>query len=568
MNAELLATSIAHQLDVPHLLARILVARGCMSVAQAYERLHSSPSHVLNPLSEEFPMHGMKEALEWIDQAKKSGEKLCIFGDYDMDGLTGTALLKRGLSEIGIDASWHLPCRFGTGSGYGLSKDIVDQMLAEGVKYLLTVDTGITANAEIEYAKSQGMLVMVIDHHEPSGDGLPPSDVLLDPCQEECRYPNKSLCGAGVSYKFIDALLKKEGKGSAEKYLDLVALGTLADLVEMTPENRYLTRRGLSMLLNSKWPGVRELCRRQLESSPCVGGQDVLFRIAPIMNAPGRMDKPDAALELLLCDKVSDASAILSRLSKYNDLRKKTEAELSMAAIAWVKERYGEEIPRVLVVDGKSWHPGVIGIVSAKVAQTFNRPAAVLTVENGIAQASARAVPGFNWHKALFEVRDLFLRWGGHANAAGFSLKEDDIPELRERLQKLADDQNYQADGEAKEEESERIPAALNEITPNFMAAVQELEPFGGKNPYPILFAENVQVEKLRELRGGHLQLKLSQSGSPVFPAIAFGMADAKKLIDRERKKVSVAFEPIWNVYNGSKSIQLLIKAICENPAH
>ena len=562
MNAELLANSIAHKLSIPHLIARILVARGCESVSKAYARVHSTREDVLNPLDSKQPMCGMDAALAWIIQAKHSGEELCIFGDYDMDGLTGTAVLKRGLSEIGIDASWHLPCRFGMGSGYGLSTDVVDQMLAENVRYLLTVDTGITANAEIEYAKSKGMRVMIIDHHEPSGDGLPPSDVLLDPCQDDCLYPNKSLCGVGVSYKFIDTLFQKEGKGSADKYLDLVALGTLADLVEMTPENRYLTRSGLSRLLTSAWPGVRELCRRQLENAPYVGGQDVLFRIAPLMNAPGRMDKPDVALELLLCDDAAKASALLDNLSKYNDLRKKTEADISKAAIDWVNDRYGEKLPHVLVVDGKSWHPGVIGIVAAKVAQTFNRPSAVLTVENGIAQASARAIPGFNWHKALFEVRDLFLRWGGHANAAGFSLKEEDIPVLRERLQRWAEDQNAAAFGEPVEENSERIPAALNEITPDLMNALQNLEPFGGKNPYPILFTENVQVEKLRELRGGHLQLKLSQSGSPQFAAIAFGMANAKKIIEAKHKKISIAFEPVWNVFAGRKSIQLLIKSI------
>ena len=561
MNAELLATSIAHRLEIPHLLARILVAKGCSSVAEAYGKIHCVSTHVLDPLSPKAPMRGMAESLDWILQARKSGEKLCIFGDYDMDGLTGTAILKRGLSEIGVDASCRLPCRLGSGSGYGLSVETVGQMLADGVKYLLTVDTGITANTEIEYAKSKGMRVMVIDHHEPSGDGLPPCDVLLDPCQDGCLYPNKSLCGAGVSYKFIDTLFKKEHKGSAEKYLDLVALGTLADLVEMTPENRYLTRRGLSMLLESHWPGVRELCRRQLENSPYVGGQDVLFRIAPLMNAPGRMDKPDAALDILLCDKASDAPALLGRLFKYNELRKKTEADISRVAIDLVKERYGDEIPRVLVVEGKSWHPGVIGIVAAKIAQTFNRPSAVLSLENGIAQASARAVPGFNWHKALFDVRDLFLRWGGHANAAGFSIHEENIPVLRDRLQDLAVEQNYPGDESIHEEIPDYVPAALNEITPRFMQALQDLEPFGGKNPYPVLYAENVRVERLRELRGGHLQLKLSQSGSSQFSAIAFGMADAKRQIEKSRKTVSLFFEPVWNVYNGQRTIQLLVKS-------
>lgn len=561
MNAELLASSISCELRIPHLVARILIAKGCSSVGEAYARMHSTASQVLDPITGKSPMRGMAEALDWIEDAKRSGEKLCIFGDYDMDGLTGTTLLKRGLSEIGICADWKLPCRLGSGSGYGLSKEAIDRMLADGVKYLLTVDTGITANAEIEYAKSKSMRTMVIDHHEPSGDGLPPCDVLLDPCQDLCEYPNKSLCGAGVSYKFIDALLKKEGKGSAEKYLDLVALGTLADLVEMTPENRYLTRRGLSILKESCWPGVRELCKRQLDATPYVGGQDVLFRIAPLMNAPGRMDKPDAALELLLCDSESEAPELLNRLYKYNDLRKKTEADISNSAIELVENRYGEKIPSVLVVEGNAWHPGVIGIVAAKVAQTFNRPTAILTVENGVAQASARAVPGFNWHKALFNVRDLFIRWGGHANAAGFSLRESDIAELNERLQLEADAQHYPC-AEICDERPSGVLAALNEITPRFMQCLQDLEPFGGKNPYPVLRAENVRIEQLREIRGGHLQLKISQKGSPTFPAIAFGMAKSKPDLLTRRQSFALEFEPTWNVYNGRKSIQLLVKKL------
>lgn len=563
MNGELIADMLASELKVPHLIARILVKRGCTSVSSAYALIHCDASHQLDPLDSLCPMCGMREALEWIEKARDSKAKLCIFGDYDMDGMTATALLKRGLAEIGIDASWHLPCRSGTGAGYGLSLEMVNSMLSEGVTHLLTVDTGITSNNEIAYANEKGMHVMVVDHHQPSGDGLPPSDVLLDPCQNACLYPNKSLCGAGVSYKLISTLFAKEGKGSAEKYLDLVALGTLADLVEMTPENRYMTRTGLSMLKNSRWPGIRELCRRQLENSDHVGGQDVLFRIAPLMNAPGRMDKPDAALDLLLCDNAAKAPELLSQLYKYNDLRKKKEADISDVAIALVKKRYGSELPRVLVVEGYSWHSGVIGIVSAKLAQIFNRPAAVLTIENGIAQASARAVPGFNWHKALFECRDLFLRWGGHANAAGFSLKESDIGILRERLQKLAEEQNYECSTAREKGEEDYLPAALNEVDEPFMNALQMLEPFGGKYPYPVLHATDVKVKKLRELHGGHLQLEVCQNGGRSFAAIAFGMPKLKKHIENDlHKQISFSFEPLWNVYNGRRNIQLLVKSV------
>ncbi len=552
---ELLASTIATDLKVPHLIARLLVSRGCCSVPDAYAQLHCDSSCLHDP----FLMRGMDAAVEWVLSARQPGVSLCIFGDYDMDGMTATALLKRGFAEMGIDAAWRLPCRFA--SGYGLSQIIVDELLAQGVTHLVTVDTGITSNGEIAYAKSQGMRVMVVDHHQPSGEGLPPCDVLLDPYQDCCTYPNKHLCGVGVSYKLICALFGRLGIENVERYLDLVALGTLADLMPMTPENRYMTRVGLSRMHKSEWPGVRELCRRQLDDSEHVGGQDVLFRIAPLMNAPGRMDKPDAAIELLLCNDKELAPAMVERLYKFNDDRKKTEAEISKISMDWVKSRYGAALPQVLVVDGLGWHWGVIGIVAAKLAQTFNRPTAVLSIqEDAVAHASARSVLGFNWHKALFECRDLFLRWGGHANAAGFSVRQTDIETLRTRLQEVASGQNYEAIAEPEVRPDLNI--ALAELDNAVMSCLQDLEPFGGKYPYPVFHADNVRVSRLREVRGGHLQLELSQDGRHSFAAIAFGMPNLKAKINERNKCIGVSFEPTWNIYNGRRAIQLLIKSV------
>ncbi|MFA6623731.1 MAG: single-stranded-DNA-specific exonuclease RecJ [Fibrobacteraceae bacterium] len=551
---ELLASTIAQDLKIPHLIARLLVSRGCASVADAYSRLHSSEADVLDP----YLMLNMDRAVEWVLDAKKANGKVCIFGDYDMDGMTATALLKRFFAELGVNASWKLPCRFDT--GYGLSLPLIEEFAQAGVTHLVTVDTGITSIAEIAGAKEKGMHVMVVDHHQPSGDGLPPCDVLLDPCQDGCRYPNKFLCGAGVAYKLTSAVFSKLGIPDPERYLELVAMGTLADLVTMSPENRYLTCRGLSQMGGSRFPGVRELCRRQLDDSEHIGGQDVLFRIAPLMNAPGRMEKPDAALDLLLCDDATAAPALLDKLFKFNDDRKKKEAEISKASMEWVRRRYGEKLPDVLVVDGEGWHSGVIGIVSAKLANTFNRPSAVLSIQpDGVAHASARAVPGFDWHKALFDCRDLFLRWGGHANAAGFSVKRENIETLRERLQKSAAGQHYEVrplPGPLPD-----LTVALPELDETVMNCLHAMEPFNSKNPYPVLHADDVCVSKLRELRGGHLQLELTQ-GRASFSGIAFGMSDLKPKIRAQRMKIGVSFEPMWNLYNGRRSIQLLVKSI------
>ena len=561
---DLVASTLSMELGVPHLVARFLVSRGIRTVTEARKLMAGSVDDILSP----WGILGMEQAIQWILDVRDRGEKVFIFGDYDLDGMSSVTLLTRGLQEAGIESEWRLPNRFG--DGYGLSVSAVDEMLAAGAKNVITVDTGITANQEIAYAKQLGMAIMVIDHHQPSGDGLPPCDVLLDPHQEGDSYVNPELCGVGVAYKFICALFEKLGKPVPEKFLDLVALGTLADLVQMTPENRAFTKAGLKRIQNSEWPGIQALYGSLQKSGSPVGGIDVMYKFAPLLNAPGRMEKPDPALKLLLCENKADAPTLLAELKDWNARRKQKEAEITEMALEQVTAVYGDTVPPVIVVAGENWHVGVIGIVAAKLAQEFNRPAAVMSVTDGMANASARAVPGFNWHKALFEARDLFDRWGGHANAAGFSLPENKIPELRERPLVSAKEQGY-AGGSEKDSSpcSFDIQVALGELAMqggekqgmNVLDYFDQMEPFSGNFPYPTMRSENVVVHRVRELRGGHLQMELSQAGSPNFAAIGFGLRKCKSLIAKSRK-VSIVFEPTWNYYNGRRTLQLCIKSI------
>ena len=567
---DLVASTLSSTLKIPHAVARFLVSRGIKTVADAYHMLRCCENDVHDP----FLMMGMDKAVEWILAVRDRGERVFIFGDYDLDGMTSVTLLTRCLKTVGIESEWRLPNRFG--DGYGLSISAVDEMYEAGARNLITVDTGITANLEIAHAKELGMAVMVMDHHQPSGDGLPISDVLLDPHQEGDTYPNSELCGVGVSYKFICALFSRLGIKAPVEYLDLVALGTLADLVQMTPENRYFTRTGLDCLRNSRWPGVQEMYASLMKPHSCVGGIDVMYKLAPLLNAPGRMERPDPALKLLLCENKGDAPQLLEELKMWNARRKQKEAEITEMAMAQVRAVYGESIPTVIVVAGENWHVGVIGIVAAKLAQEFHRPSAVLSIIDGMAHASARAVPGFNWHKALFESRELFDRWGGHANAAGFSLAAEKIDELRRRLLQSAADQGYTGEVVNTDEAYPYdMKIALRELVvetrnPSGRYPVRErsildyidlLEPFGGNFPYPSFRADGVTVHRVRELRGGHLQMEISQAGSAVFPAIAFGLRKSKALLGRSRP-ISIVFEPIWNYYNNTKTVQLCIKSI------
>ena len=559
------SSTLARELKIPHLVARFLVSRGVCNVVAASRIMNEGDDAELSP----WGIKGMEDAVRWILDVREKKEKVFIFGDYDLDGMTSVTLLSRSFAKIGIETDWRLPNRFG--DGYGLSISAVDEMFESGARYVVTVDTGITANDEIAHAKELGMHVMVIDHHQPSGDALPPCDVLLDPHQEGDCYSNPELCGVGVSYKFICALYERLGMPSPAELLDLVALGTLADLVQMTPENRMFTKKGLRCLQQSRLPGIQALYASLMKPGSCVGGIDVMYKFAPLLNAPGRMEKPDPALKLLLCPDNSSAPKLLTELKDWNTKRKQKEAEITEMAVKRVKEIYGDKIPTVLVVDGHGWHVGVIGIVSAKLAQEFSRPAAVLSIVDGVAHASARAVPGFNWHRALYESRDLFDRWGGHANAAGFSLPAEKIEELRRRLDASAREQGYTGEMPAQcEARGYDIVVALRELVvegtrtriyKTVLDYFDQMEPFGGNFPYPVFRAEDVIVHKVKELRGGHLQMDISQAGSPVFSAIAFGLGKCKERL-KETRRASVVFEPTWNYFNNKKTMQLCIKSI------
>ena len=332
------ATALAHGLRIPHVVARFLVSRGIHSTTAASRLLCAKKDDELDP----FTMKGMEDAIRWIMEVREKNAKIFIFGDYDLDGMTSVTLLTKAFGELGMVSEWRLPNRFG--DGYGLSIAAVDEMFKAGARYVVTVDTGITANEEIAHAKELGMAVMVIDHHQPSGEGLPICDVLLDPHQEGDPYKNSELCGVGVSYKFICALYSRLGKPRPTKFLDLVALGTLADLVQMTPENRLFTKAGLSQLQKSPWAGVQEMYSALMKPESCVGGIDVMYKFAPLLNAPGRMERPDPALKLLLSPNRAQAGALLAELKNWNARRKQKEAEITDMAMEQVKQVYGDTL--------------------------------------------------------------------------------------------------------------------------------------------------------------------------------------------------------------------------------
>jgi len=552
-NAQL-SLEIAKRYKVSILLARILLLRGVRTPEEA--------EHWLNwdlPCEHEpFLMKNMGKAIELVSAARESKKKVWVYGDYDLDGISGSAILAGALSDWGLPVNWMLPNRFD--GGYGLSAVALQKMKDSGAECLILIDTGITATEEIKVAKEFGMQVLVLDHHKPSGEGLPNADAILDPFLDDCEYPNKSLCAAGVAYKFLYALYQKTGKplSDLEKYLPLVSLSTLADIVPMSAENLFLARKGMEKFLDSDCLAIQILYERLASDKNFVSSSDIHYRMAPLLNASGRMESPDASLKFLLCKDKEEIESLYEKLTEYNTQRRKVELDIYAQAIKRLKEIYGNDLPKVLVIDFLEWSIGVVGIVAARMAQEYRRPTAIISVQSdGIAVASARSAGSFNWHAALFPCRDIFIRWGGHVKAAGFNIAAEKINELRIRMEEQANIQGYVP--ALEENINYDLEVSLSEINLNFLHELKKLEPFGNENSYPIFLARQIAVRGLRLLNGGHLRFYAVQ-GRTSISAIAFNksyLADSLKKSD-----VDLIFEARTNVYQGAENVQLIVLGV------
>ena len=539
----------AHKISI--LLARILTLRGAKTPEDAGIWLNWDTPCEHDP----FLMKNMGEAIDLVVAAKKGKKNVWIYGDYDLDGISGTAILAGALEDWGLPVNCMLPNRFD--GGYGLSLNTLQKMKEAGAEFLILIDTGITAREEIKTARESGMNVLVLDHHRPSGEGLPNANAILDPFLEDCEYPNKSLCAAGVAYKFLEALYKKTGMelDCLEKYLPLVSLGTLADIVQLNAENLFLVRKGMSRFANSSCLAIQVLYEKLGSGKEIVNSNDMHYRMAPLLNAPGRMESPDASLKFLLCKDKNEIEELYNKLHECNVERRVVELDIHKQVIRRLTEIYGNNLPRVLVIDSSEWNIGVIGIVAARVAQEYKRPTAILSVQNdGIAAASARSAGSFNWHAALFPCRDIFTRWGGHVKAAGFNMPAEKINELRTRIEEQAEIQNFVPAFE--DEIHYDLEVSLSEINISFLDELQKLEPFGNENPYPVFLARQVVVKNLKLLSGGHLRFYAVQGRSSI-SAIAFNKTHLGEAL--RKKYVDLIFEARRNVYQGTESVQLIV---------
>ncbi len=536
------AAQLARELGIPLPIAQILVRRGLGTVALAGEFLKPSLEQLHDPLS----MLGMGAAVARVRAAVAAQERaavaaqelILIYGDYDVDGTVAVVLLKTAIERLGGSVLFHVPHRLR--EGYGMQREVLERAAAEGVRLVISVDTGIRAFAASEAAEALGLDLIVTDHHLPEGAGgssfLPKALAILNPNQPGCAYACKGLCGAGVAFKLSQALLESAAHGDPDatarlrtkvlpSFLKMLAIATVADAVPLTGENRAIVALGLAALSEPVNPGLRALMDvAQLEPSrKRLSAMDVGFRLGPRINAAGRMDVAGEVVELFTTRAPARAQELAAKLDRLNTERRETEASALSEVLAQSREP-AFAAARCLVLDGAGWHRGVIGILASRVVEAAGKPALVLAHENGEAYGSGRSVEGFQLLQALESCAELFTKFGGHAHAAGFSLPSERVPELRARLTAYAAAHVRDEDLLLPVHCDAALELAL--VTPALYRAVRLLEPFGMDNPEPAFIArEVVLMAEPRFMKERHVKLQLDQAGAQ-FAALGWNWAE------------------------------------------
>ena len=488
-------------------LALLLATRGIVDGDSAARFLNPSLAHLHSP----YLMTGMKAAVDRLDAAIERKEPLLIYGDYDVDGTTAIVVLKTAIELCGGEADFHVPHR--VRDGYDMRDDVIERAAGAGIRLIISVDMGIRAFAPAETARRLGVDLIVTDHHLPGPDGVPHALAVVNPNQAGCEYPCKALCGAGVAFKLAQALLERRRPGCdlsrlLTSFLKIVAIATVADAVPLTDENRVFAKLGLEGLRTAVNPGLKALLEvAELSGRPLTSGE-VGFRIAPRINAAGRMDVARDVIELFSVKDDSRARELANRLDHLNSERQEAERRILESIQARIAEDAALRDAYCMVIDGDGWHRGVIGITATRVVERYSRPALVISRDGEEAHGSGRSIPAFHLLNALESCSGLFSRFGGHAHAAGFSMPTARVPELRAHLESYARQRLTLADFEPMLTLDAELP--LDQATPELFQLLQRLEPFGVGNPQPVFGARDVQLAAPPQiLKEKHVKLRL-----------------------------------------------------------
>lgn len=547
-----LVKTLSEELTLSTSLVSVLINRGIDSFEKAKTYFRPSIEHLHDP----FLMDGMYIAVERLLRARDKKEKILVYGDYDVDGTNGASMLYLYFNEIGCEAAYYIPDRLT--EGYGISQTGVEYAKKEGYTLLVAIDCGITALAQVEYARQLGVDVVICDHHEPAEE-LPNAVAILDPLKPNCRYPFKSLCGTGVGYKFVQAIARTlNHEQIVEKYVDFVALASTADIVPLVDENRVFVRLGLERINSSPRPGIRALLESAgLKIGHITTGQ-VVFAMAPRINAVGRLGDAKRAVELLISNDYESSIQFARVLEQENNNRRKIDEGVFEEAQNLVEEYFKKHGDGAIVMHQEQWHPGVVGIVASRMVEKYYRPAIMLTTVEGVAKGSARSISGVNIHQALKSVEDKLLQFGGHKYAAGVSVDLDRIDEFRDAFNAAI--REVLTEELLTPEIHIDTEIDLAELTPKYLRVLKQFAPFGPQNMRPTFLAKQVQVIGLPRIVGkDHLRFKVKKEGV-TFDCIGFGLGSLLEKVKEKLNGLDIVFSIDESDFTGVALTQLKIK--------
>jgi single-stranded-DNA-specific exonuclease len=552
---------LSAELGIDPVLSSLLVSRGIHTFAEA--RSFFRPD--LSMLHDPFLMKDMDKAVDRLESAIKRGEKILVYGDYDVDGTTAVALVYSFIRKITKDVDFYIPDRYD--EGYGVSSKGIDWAAANGFKLIITLDCGIKAIDKAAYAAGKGIDMIICDHHLPE-DELPAASAVLDPKREDCHYPFDDLSGCGVGFKLVQAYSMKNGMPFENllPLLDLLVVSIASDLVTVVGENRILAHYGLRMLNEYPRIGLQAMISLANLEPSHITIDDIVFKIGPRINAAGRMESGRLAVELLTAENEAEAFAIATKINDNNNERKSIDREITREALEMVQNGTCQASENAVIVYSPDWNKGVVGIVASRLVEAYYKPTFVLTKSNGFVTGSARSIRGFDLYEAISSCADLLENYGGHIYAAGLTLREENMPEFVRRIEKYV--------GEHIREDMVTpvidVDSEINfsQITPKFFRILKQFQPFGPGNNAPVFLTKNVYDDgNGRKVGPGaqHLKLELIQESQPYhqISAIAFNMADLFNHI-RNGNPVDICYSVVENYYRGNSTLQLRIKDMRE----
>jgi single-stranded-DNA-specific exonuclease len=544
------AASLARVLGVSPILAALLIKRGYADERSA--RLFLFPTY--DQLHEPYRMLGMTEAVARLQQAIATGERVLVYGDYDVDGTTGTAVLLRALKLLGANAGFHIPHRFT--EGYGIQQAALEKARADGYTLVVSIDCGIRAHEPLHWARANGLDVIITDHHLPDEkEGAPPAFAVLNPNQRGCEYPDKNLAGVGVAFKLVHALFREHGReAQVPAFMKVVAIGTVADVAKLVGENRTIVSLGLKDLARAANPGLKAL----ISVAGCGDGKgmtayDLGFRLGPRINAAGRMDAARAVVELFDTRDSEEARRLANHLDARNEERKTVQQQIIHLAVAQLKETQDSY---VAVIAGEGWHRGVIGIAASKIAERVNRPCVVLSIDGSLAHGSGRSIEAYHLLNGLTACAELFEKFGGHSHAAGITIRPERIDEFRRRLNEHAASCLKPEDLEPSVNIDLELPA--DGVTFPLAREVESLEPFGAGNPRPVFMTKNLRcLSEPVVVKDRHLKLRVAGPQNRPLEAVWWNCIEAPGQTPELKGSIELAYTLETSVWNGEYRMQL-----------